>query len=114
MGVGGAGTAATSAAAWALINVIMAATGDNWLDRGDGDGGTITEFDGLVIVRHSQRAHRNIEDLLAKLREKKSNTRGPTYVPGPVKPQTPSFGAPPAASVLPSDSTIVPARSPLN
>jgi hypothetical protein len=70
MGIGQP-TGATSPAARALIQVIVAATGDDWMIE-DGMGGTISEFDGLLVVRHSQRAHRNIEDLLAKLREKKA------------------------------------------
>jgi hypothetical protein len=99
-GMGTSGTAATSAAAWALINVIMAATGDEWLDR-DGSGGTITEFDGLLVVRHSQSAHRNIEDLLVKLREKKSTTRG-TIQPGGAVPILPDAANPAPGTSQPS------------
>jgi len=77
-GLGGGGIGvftgeATSPAAIALLNVIKSASGEQWLTT-DGSGGTITEFDGLVIVRHSQRAHRSIEDLLTKMREKKART----------------------------------------
>ena len=89
----GQSAGATSPAANALIQVIVAATGDPWLIQGQGEGGTISEFDGLLVVRHSQRAHRNIEDLLAKLREKKAQaaartpvTSSRTYQPVPGAP----------------------------
>lgn len=60
---------ATSRAGQALIGVIQAATKpEMWVDS-DGEGGTITEYDGLIIIHHSQRVHRKVEELLEKLRE---------------------------------------------
>lgn len=59
---------ATSSAGHALLRVIQEATApEPWVNR-DGVGGTITEYDGLVIVHHGQRVHRKIEELLQKMR----------------------------------------------
>ncbi len=60
---------ATSRAGQALIGVIQAATKPEMWEESDGEGGTITEYDGLVIIHHSQRVHRKVEELLKKLRE---------------------------------------------
>jgi hypothetical protein len=100
-GTGGGGYApstATSAAGGALIGVIQRATGpDPWSDT-DGEGGTISEFDGLVVVRHSQRVHRKVDDLLAKLREakQKSPQRAPQRATAPATfaPPTAPGGSP--------------------
>jgi hypothetical protein len=97
-GMGGMGigqpAGATSPAASALIQVIVAATGDEWFIQGNGSGGTISEFDGLLVVRHSQRAHRNIEDLLAKLREKKAQSTAQTPMPAGAQIYSTSPGSP--------------------
>lgn len=76
-GGGGAGGAnpgmpqptATSAAGRALIGVIQAATAPERWNTLDGGGGTISEYDGMLIIHHSQRVHRKVEELLKKLRE---------------------------------------------
>jgi hypothetical protein len=60
---------ATSRAGQALIGVIQAATKPEMWEESDGEGGTITEYDGLVVIHHSQRVHRKVEELLKKLRE---------------------------------------------
>lgn len=75
-GIGGEGggtgpapqSVATSAAGSVLINVILEATAPApWADR-DGEGGTVTEYDGLLIIRHQPRVHQKIEELLEQIR----------------------------------------------
>ena len=64
--------AATSAAGPTLITVIQEATAPaEWVSR-DGTGGTITEYDGLLIVRHQPRVHHKIEELLEQIRSVRS------------------------------------------
>lgn len=66
---------ATSRAGQALIGAIQAATRpEMWVDS-DGEGGTMTEYDGLIIIHHSQRVHRKVEELLMKLREVRGKQR---------------------------------------
>lgn len=63
------GYGATTNAGYALIHVIQEGTAPGpWVNT-DGDGGTITEFNGLITVRHSQQMHEKISDLLKKLRK---------------------------------------------
>ncbi len=51
-----------------LMMVILKATQPaQWQDL-DGCGGTISTFDGMLVVRHNQAVHRKIEDVLEKLR----------------------------------------------
>lgn len=66
---------ATSRAGQALIGVIQAATKPEMWEESDGEGGTITEYDGLIIIHHSQRVHRKVEELLMKLREVRGKQR---------------------------------------
>ena len=54
-------------AAEALTEVISGSTGGPWM-KTDGDGGTIEEFDGLFVIRQTQKAHREIKQLLDTLR----------------------------------------------
>jgi hypothetical protein len=66
---------ATSAAGPTLINVIQEATAPaQWVSR-DGEGGTVTEYDGLLIVRHQPRVHHKIEELLDQIRTVRANKR---------------------------------------
>lgn len=63
--------AATSMAGAALMGVLQSATQPaQWINT-DGDGGSMSEFDGVIVVRHHQAVHRKIEDVLAKLRKVK-------------------------------------------
>lgn len=67
-GGGEAGRSATTDAGAVLIQVIQEATRPTeWMDI-DGSGGTITEFNGLITVGHTQQVHERIADLLKKLR----------------------------------------------
>ena len=50
-----------------LIDVITGSTGGPWMDI-DGDGGKIEEFDGLFVIRQTQKSHREIKQLLDTLR----------------------------------------------
>jgi hypothetical protein len=54
-------------AAEALTEVISGSTGGPWM-KIDGSGGTIEEFDGLFVIRQTQKAHREIKQLLDTLR----------------------------------------------
>jgi len=79
LGAGGLGfgtqPAATSAAGPTLITVIQEATAPaEWVSR-DSTGGTITEYDGLLIVRHQPRVHHRIEELLEQIRTVRSQKR---------------------------------------
>ena len=53
-----------------LIQVIMRSTSGPWRDDddGNGEGGTMVPFDGLLVIRQSQTVHREIETLLEMLR----------------------------------------------
>jgi hypothetical protein len=60
-----------------LIQVIQAATAPaSWVSL-EGQGGTISEYDGLLIIRHQPRVHQKIEELLTQLR----SVRGEHPVP---------------------------------
>ena len=61
---------ATSPAGAALIAVLLQATRPAPSAPED-PGGSITEFDGLLVVRHTQAVHRKIEEVLEKLRQAK-------------------------------------------
>ena len=92
-GVGGGGDqrpqTATSAAGQALIEVIQQAV-DQQSWSSVGGVGTITEYDGLLIVHHSQRTQRKVEELLAKMRKVcAAGERAPAALP-----QRPGFGPP--------------------
>ncbi|MBT6487010.1 MAG: hypothetical protein HOK71_20365 [Planctomycetaceae bacterium] len=50
-----------------LIDVITGSPGGPWMDI-DGDGGKIEEFDGLFVIRQTQKSHREIKQLLDTLR----------------------------------------------
>jgi hypothetical protein len=99
MGVGGLGGGcptynATSSAGPALINVIQRATTPDaqWNDI-DGAGGTISEYDGLIIVRNLPPVHLKIDELLTQIR----TVRGENQ-PGPLS------GAAAGIPVLPGTS----------
>lgn len=63
--------AATSMAGASLMGVLQSATQPaRWINN-DGEGGSMSEFDGVIVVRHHQAVHRKIEDVLAKLRKVK-------------------------------------------
>lgn len=58
----------TSPAGAALMNVILFATQPaQWMINND-EGGSLSEFNGMLVVRHTQAVHRKIEDVLKKLR----------------------------------------------
>ncbi len=57
----------------ALIHVITSSTSGPWFTE-DGAGGTIEEFDGLLVIRQSQAVHREIEELLEMLRAANQET----------------------------------------
>lgn len=62
---------ATSDAGAVLIHVIQeAARPTEWMAI-DGSGGTITEFNGLITIGHTQQVHERVADLLKKLRSAK-------------------------------------------
>lgn len=72
MGMGGGGfgcdnLSATSAAGAALMHVLQQATQTQWQDL-DGDGGTMTEFNGLITIGHTQQVHERVEEILKKMR----------------------------------------------
>lgn len=102
---------ATSASGRALIGVIQAATApEHWFNV-DGEGGTISEYDGLMIIHHSQRVHRKVEELLMKLRtaQKDPHRPQPGRAGGGMPGALPgggasSSGAPGAGSGLPPGS----------
>lgn len=107
---------ATSRAGQALIGAIQAATRpEMWVDS-DGEGGTITEYDGLLIIHHSQRVHRKVEELLEKLREVRGKQRPAQPAPesgGPMPgfgPQPGTIGepAPQRTTGYPGQSTALP------
>jgi hypothetical protein len=52
---------------YVLIEVISGSTAGPWM-KIDGTGGTIEEFDGLFVIRQTQKAHREIRQLLDTLR----------------------------------------------
>ncbi|MBA3313778.1 MAG: PDZ domain-containing protein [Planctomycetaceae bacterium] len=68
-GFGGGGLApqATGAAA-DLIDAIQHATSGEWMDR-DGQGGTLSLFNGLLVVRQTDEVHTQVQKLLEALRE---------------------------------------------
>lgn len=72
----------TRTSADALIDLIISATSAKW-EQVNAEGGTITEFNGLLVVRHSQATHREIERLLKMLRaadaEKEQTSVAPVY-----------------------------------
>jgi hypothetical protein len=101
--------AATSAAGPTLIAVIQEATAPaEWVSR-DGSGGTITEYDGLLIVRHQPGVHHKIEELLQQIRTVRAqpipnNQRGDAKRNAPVVPakrdNTPTFQEQPESEEL--------------
>lgn len=110
---------ATSRAGQALIGVIQAATKPEMWEESDGEGGTITEYDGLVVIHHSQRVHRKVEELLEKLREVRGKQR--PAQPGQSGQTMPGFGpqpgtisdpAPQRTTGFPGQPTALPASSP--
>ncbi len=71
LGTGGQDHSATTDAGAVLMHVIQEATRPTeWMDS-DGSGGTITEFDGLITIGHTQQVHERVADLLKKLRAAK-------------------------------------------
>lgn len=110
---------ATSRAGQALIGVIQAATKPEMWEESDGEGGTITEYDGLIIIHHSQRVHRKVEELLDKLREVRGKQRPAQagqlglMMPG-LGPQPGTIGdpAPQRTTGFPGQLTTVPASNP--
>jgi hypothetical protein len=89
-GGGGSGTlsrpATTSPAGLTLINVIEAATAPaEWVGE-FGGGGTISEYDGLLIIRHQPRVHQKIEELLTQIRTVRAeDNRAKPRAPAPAK-----------------------------
>lgn len=74
-GGGNATPASTSPAGAALMNVILSATQPApWMSI-DGEGGSLSEFNGMLVVRHTQAVHRKIEDVLKKLRQTQQGKR---------------------------------------
>lgn len=51
----------------ALIKVLMNSVHGPWAEN-DGNGGTITAFDGMLVVRNNQRAQQGVQNLLDMLR----------------------------------------------
>lgn len=99
---GGDVGSATSPPGAALIHVIQQAMRpDEWNDV-DGTGGTITEFNGLITVRHSQRTHERIEDLLTKLRTARGQHVGDQQAHVPM--YGTMFSIPPASTPAPANS----------
>jgi len=83
MGMGGGGfgcdnLSATSAAGAALMHVLQQATQTQWQDI-DGDGGTMTEFNGLITIGHTQQVHERVEEILKKMRT--ANAQPPAKAP---------------------------------
>ena len=71
LGGGGIDHSATTDAGAVLMHVIQEATRPTeWMET-DGNGGTITEFDGLITIGHTQQVHERVADLLKKLRAAK-------------------------------------------
>lgn len=89
--------AATSMAGAALIGVLQSATQPaQWMNN-DGQGGSMSEFDGVIVVRHHQAVHRKIEDVLAKLRKVK---RGPQVALQPQPEDIESLDIPPGKRLV--------------
>jgi hypothetical protein len=60
----------TSTAGLMLIGVIRESTRPTtWAADGDPTGGSLSEFNGMLVVRHNQAVHRKIKDVLEKLRK---------------------------------------------
>lgn len=51
----------------ALIKVLMNSVAGPWMEE-DGEGGTITAFDGMLVVRNNQKAQQNVQLVLGMLR----------------------------------------------
>lgn len=99
-GMGGSGVpnaAATSPGGAALIGVLQSATQPaQWINT-DGEGGSMSEFDGVIVVRHHQAVHRKIEDVLAKLRKVK---RAPQLAVQPRPEDVESLDIPPGKRLV--------------
>lgn len=61
-------TSPTQRAMDELMSVIQLSTPGPWLDF-DGVGGTLEDFDGLLIIRNTEQAHNEIQRILEGLRE---------------------------------------------
>ncbi len=74
-GMGGQMTdhSATTDAGAVLMYVIQEATRPTEWMQTDGNGGTITEFDGLITIGHTQQVHERVADFLKKLRAAKQS-----------------------------------------
>lgn len=69
--LGGTDHSATTDAGAVLMHVIQEATRPTEWMQTDGNGGTITEFDGLITIGHTQQVHERVADFLKKLRAAK-------------------------------------------
>ena len=59
----------------ALVEVIIETTSGPWEEE-NGEGGTIKEFNGLLIVKQTQAVHREIKQLLEMMRAADREDRG--------------------------------------
>ncbi|HET6425329.1 MAG TPA: permease prefix domain 1-containing protein [Planctomycetaceae bacterium] len=73
VGIGLSTSCGTSSAGVALMHVLQQASQTDWMDI-DGNGGTMTEFNGLITIGHTQEVHERINEILKKLRA--ANTQG--------------------------------------
>lgn len=98
MGMGGAlggfgDLSSTSQAGAALMHVLQQATQTQWQDI-DGEGGTMTEFNGLITIGHTQQVHERVEEILKKMRTANAqnvpaNANLPTSNPDNTRPANP-------------------------
>jgi S1-C subfamily serine protease len=100
-GMGGGMMAATprlTGAAGELVETIRRVTPGPWLDT-DGSGGTVTLFNGLLVVRQTEENHAEIQRLLDALREAgRGQPGGSVTVPKVDAPTPPAQDAPKAAA----------------
>ncbi|MGC1275635.1 MAG: permease prefix domain 1-containing protein [Planctomycetaceae bacterium] len=75
-----------------LISTIQQTTGGPWLEK-DGTGGTLTVFNGLLVVRQTDEVHTEIQKLLDALREAAEQQPG-SSVTVPKEGKTPPAEAP--------------------
>lgn len=61
----------THPAGAALLDLVQTMTDGPWLEV-SGEGGNLREYGGMLIVRHKQSVHRQIEELLTRMREKRA------------------------------------------
>ncbi len=81
IGSGGPDRSATTDAGAVLMDVIQQATQPaEWVEM-DGAGGTITEFNGLITIGHTQQVHERVADLLKKLRSANAKLAAPAAPP---------------------------------